>query len=193
MIEFIKHIDTQLFLFLNGINSPFLDQMMYWISERYTWFPFYLILLIVLFKQFKIKGFYILLFVAVLIALSDKISVILFKDYFQRYRPCYNENIKQMVHLLNNNCGGQYGFVSSHASNTFALAVFLGGFFNHFYKYSRTLLLCWAAIVSYSRIYLGVHYPLDIIGGALLGAAIAYGLSKILLFLNTKFNLEIMK
>lgn len=109
----------------------------------------------------------VVLSVAILIALSDQISVHLFKETFERYRPCHNLLIKDKVHLLNGYCGGDFGFVSSHASNTFALTTFLIFFFRR-----KDVALCmylWAAFVSYSRVYAGVHYPFDVLGGMVLG------------------------
>ena len=109
----------------------------------------------------------------ILITLSDSVAARVIKESVQRLRPTHNPAIESLVHIVNDYRGGSYGFVSNHASNTFALAVFLSLLFRN--RYFSIGILIWAAVVSYSRIYLGVHYPGDIIGGALLGVGWAYG------------------
>ncbi len=133
---------------------------------------------------------YILIAVIILIVLSDQASVQLFKEVFQRLRPCHNPQIAELVHLVDG-CGGKYGFISSHATNTFALALFMGLVLNKHIPFIFIGLLCWAIVVSYSRVYVGVHYVSDIFVGALLGMLIGwlvfFGLKK----LNQKFKLQI--
>ncbi len=172
MLETLNHLDTQLFLFLNGIHSPFWDNVMWWISGKKEWIPLYLILLAALIYRFKRKTLVILIFVALAITLSDQLAVRLFKDVFHRLRPCHNPDIQSMVHILRNHCGGLYGFISNHAANTFCLAAYLTHIFRN--RYFSWFMYVWAAIVSYSRIYLGVHYPGDIIGGALFGILVGW-------------------
>jgi len=162
-----------------------------WISERFSWIPLYLILAVLMSFKFKWKFLIILPFVALLIFFADQISVHFFKDVFLRLRPCHNPTIADLVHIVNNHCGGQYGFVSSHAANTFALAVFVGLVLKKHFKWMLCFLIIWAAIVSYSRIYLGVHYPGDILGGALLGALIGFVMWKALCYSNKSFNLNL--
>ena len=183
MLEFLLKLDTDLFLSLNSINSTFWDTVMWYISATKTWFPLYLIVLFFVFKQQKRKGFISFFFMVLIVVIADQSSVQLFKNTFQRLRPCHNEEIINLVHLVNNKCGGSYGFVSSHAANTFAFATFTSLLF--YKKHISYLLIFWAVIVSYSRIYLGVHYPLDIIGGATLGFIIGFSIFKIYKFAYT--------
>lgn len=167
MIEFLDKIDKSIFLFLNGIHSPFWDKMMYWISGDTSWIFLYIILLIGLALKYRWRMIFVVLAVALVITASDQFSVHLFKEVFMRLRPCHDPEISGLVHIVNNHCGGKFGFVSSHAANTFALAMLTSGLFKNIYF--TWFIFVWATIVSYSRIYLGVHYPGDIIGGALLG------------------------
>ena len=121
---------------------------------------------------------------------SDQASVQLFKNVFERLRPCHNPDINTMIHITGS-CGAKYGFVSSHAANSFALAVFVGLLLRHHYRYIMTGMLLWAALVSYSRIYVGVHYPGDILGGAILGGVIALFIYALMKYINHRFNLKI--
>lgn len=178
MLETLNQWDTQLFLFLNGLHSPFLDRVMWFISGKIQWLPLYLIILGILIYRFRWKTVWILLAVAMLITMSDQASVHLFKNTLERLRPCHQTEIAQLIHLVNDYCGGMYGFVSSHASNSFAVAVFTGLLIQN--RYYWTGILFWASLVGYSRIYLGVHFPGDIIGGALLGSLLALGLYRII-------------
>lgn len=167
MIDLLKDIDISIFLFFNSHHTPFMDSVMSTVANKFVWIPLYILLLFMVWRKKKNKTWLVVLFIALLIVLSDQISVHLFKETFQRYRPCHNLLLRNQVHLINGECGGLYGFVSSHAANVFALITFLGLFFR---KVSIALLLYfWACIVSYSRVYAGLHYPFDILGGILLG------------------------
>jgi undecaprenyl-diphosphatase len=177
VIETIKQIDTQLFLWLNTKHNSFFDFVMYWLSNKWVWIPFYAMLLYILIKQYGKKAIGILITITVSIILSDQISTQLFKKNFLRYRPCHNLNLQTIMHL-NGDCGGMYGFVSSHAANSFALASLLFFFLFTTNKKLGYLLFIWAMLVSYSRIYNGVHYPADIVGGMLVGITVAVFLHK---------------
>jgi len=172
MLETMESIDIALFLFLNSLHHASLDSLMLWISDKYIWIPFYLILLALIIRKHELRSLIIVVPALIfLITLSDQISVHVFKNGFERLRPCYNEDISDLIYLLGN-CGGRYGFISSHATNTFALATFIICVMK-----SRSLLyvmIVWAAVVSYSRIYLGVHYPGDVLVGAVVGSLIGY-------------------
>ena len=187
MLETLNNIDTEIFLVINGQYNSFWDFVMLWASNKFIWIPLYLLFLYFLIKNYKWKTLIILVFVAILITLSDQISLHLFKNIFQRLRPCHEPEIADMVHLINNKCGGQFSFISSHAANTFALAVFLIKIIGRSYKYFTPLILLWAILVGYSRIYLGVHYPGDVIAGALLGAALGYLIAKLFFWVQIRF------
>ena len=167
MVDFLIELDTKLIIFLNGLHADFLDQIMWVISAKETWYPFYLVLIGLLIYIYRKKSIWIILGLAILITLSDQISVKIFKDGFQRLRPSHNEALPDIIHILHGKRGGKFGFVSSHAANTFAGATFIAKLVD--LRSLRWFMYSWAAVVSYSRIYLGVHYPDDIIGGALLG------------------------
>ncbi|RRQ46152.1 phosphatase PAP2 family protein [Chryseobacterium sp. SC28] len=159
--------DQQLLLFLNGLGNSVFDPFWITVSEKWIWIPFYAILLYLLYKSFPLrKLIFILLFVAIGITISDQLANI-FKHGIHRLRPCHTESLMHRMRLVL--CGGKYGFYSGHSSNSFFLFSFLTIMIGKKYKYLPYILFVWASIVAYSRIYLGVHFPLDIAFGAAVG------------------------
>lgn len=162
----IRH-DQHLFLWLNGLHTQLLDTLMYWITFKYTWIPMYLALMTLTLWEDRKKGFFMLLTVLIAVIIADKITSGLMKPYFVRLRPCHEPNLQGLVHQVTD-CGGLYGFASSHASTSFALAIAWFSMLKSRVSY-MWLIFIWAALYSYSRIYVGVHYPGDILVGASVG------------------------
>jgi len=173
MIDYLSTLDTSLFLSINGLHNSFFDGLMLYISGKLSWLPLYLFLIYIIIRNYKWKSLLILAFIGLLILISDQLSVHAFKNVFQRLRPCHNEELKNIVHTVHH-CGGQFGFVSSHATNSFALVVFLSLLLKKFHPWLPALLIVWGILIAYSRVYLGVHYPGDVLGGAILGAGIGW-------------------
>lgn len=171
IIEALKELDQDIFLYLNQFNNDFFDIVMYWVTNKWTWMPLYLLLLIFLGIQFRKRAILITVLFITTIIVNDQFTSSFMKPYFGRLRPCHDPEIISQVHIVEK-CGGRYGFASGHSSNSFAIATFLWLFLRFMLPYSKWL-FAWAFLIAYSRIYLGVHYPLDIIVGALVGTTFA--------------------
>lgn len=170
----LVELDQQLFLILNNWGAAVWDPFWIFCSGKLTWLPLYILLLVLLFKKLPRKEALVAVgLIVILVLLADQGSVQLFKNTVQRLRPCHEPSLAGLFRLPTGACGGQFGFVSSHAANTFALAVFLGGLLRPYLRWIAAALLIWATLVAVSRVMLGVHYPGDILGGAIWGALVA--------------------
>jgi undecaprenyl-diphosphatase len=184
MFEWLNQIDTQFFLSLNGAASPFFDRFFAFFTSKETWYPLYILLLLLIVRKYKMQSIWVILFFIILIVLSDQLSGLV-KDLVERLRPTHEPSLAGQVHNPTKS-GGKYGFVSSHAANSFALAV-LTGFVSQRKRLWGVMLL-WALITSYSRIYVGVHYPFDVFFGAILGVLIAWGVYWLLKIFDEHFQ-----
>lgn len=177
MIDKLNELDTRLFLFLNSLHNTFFDPIMYWASDKWFWIPFYLLIIILIIRQYKWQSVLILISIALLITISDQLSSHLIKPWAERLRPSHEPALAGLVHLSKAGPGGSYGFVSGHATNSFALFVFLSLILSSKFRWLKYILCFWAILVSYSRIYVGVHYPGDVICGAILGSLVGCGVA----------------
>jgi len=173
MLEYLKQLDIKILLAINGLHTPFLDKCMLVITHRYTWIPLYLFILGFLFVKKEKKAILPILFMIAAIVSSDLFASSLMKPLFLRLRPCHNAEVSQLLYLIEDVCGGRYGFISSHAANTFAFVTFLLLYIGNEYKWVK-FLFAWSILVSVSRVYLGVHYPADVTAGALAGSGLAW-------------------
>ena len=178
MIEEILKLDSKLFLYLNNLGTPEFDAFWTTLSKTEANILMYLFLICLFFYVQKIRPkflniFYLIFVIALMITITDQ-GANLFKDSFQRLRPCYNESLKDSLRLVKENCGGKYGFFSAHASNSFSLAIFFGLLFKNRIRYIILITIVYASLISYSRIYLGVHFPIDIIIGSSFGLCIGF-------------------
>ena len=166
-------IDTDLFLFFNSLHTDWLDGFFWLITQTWTWIPLYLVVLFFIFKRLGRRGFWGLLIVVLIILCTDQ-TCNLVKKTVQRPRPSHTEQMEGKIHLVKNSAGnayrgGAYGFPSAHAANTAAFAFFVIIYFRQQRKWVIPTAVVWSLLLSYSRLYLGVHYPLDILCGWCVG------------------------
>ena len=169
-MDTLIELDQALFLFLNSHNNSLFDFIMYWLSDKLIWLPLYVFIIITLYRDFNIQSILVILTLILVIVVVDQVTSSFMKPFFERLRPCHDPRIADLVHNYGS-CGGRFGFVSGHAANSFAVATFI---FFVLRVRNWWWLFLWASVVAYSRIYLGVHYPGDILIGGIFGAGVAY-------------------
>lgn len=189
MLEELIRLDKELFLFLNGLGNPNWDGFWMFATNKLTSIPVYFVLLVLAYKQLGLrKTLVVLLTVAILILVTDQLANF-FKYGVQRLRPCYDQDVSTIMRLVKNSCGGRFGYFSAHAANSFAVASFFTFLLKSKFRYISLLLFFWASIVAYSRVYIGVHFPLDVLTGAVIGSGMSWLFAKLYIFALHKFQL----
>jgi undecaprenyl-diphosphatase len=179
MLRKLEDLDTRLFLLLNEKHDALFDLIMYWASNQYVWIPLYLWLIFLFYRSFGKGVLYYLFWIVLLEVTSDQLSSHLIKNWACRPRPSHVASLIPYIHLSAAGPGGEYGFVSGHACNAFALAIFLIITLPRDFNRLKWLMIGWALLVSYSRIYNGVHYPGDVLGGVLLGSLLGWATGRL--------------
>lgn len=179
MIEIIKQLDIDILLWLNGSHTIFWDNIMWFATGKWTWLPFYTVLLLLLIWKYKRDSILMILLIVLLIIMSDQLASGIFKPFFERLRPSHNPYLIEKLHLVNDYRGGRFGFISSHAANVFSLAFYLTLVAREKLKWLAFILIPWAIFVSISRVYLGVHYPTDVLVPIILSIPIAWIVAQI--------------
>ena len=170
MLDSLISKDIELLIYLNNLGTLQWDGFWLFITNKFSAIPLYLLLLFFTYKQYGLKKTLgAILFVVLLIAISDQTSN-LFKYGFKRLRPCHDENISHLIRLVKEGCGGLYAYFSAHAANAMAIAVFFGLLLKIKQPILFPILILWAFFVGYSRVYIGVHFPLDVLTGIFFGA-----------------------
>jgi membrane-associated phospholipid phosphatase len=178
MTELLQ-FDETLFRLINGSwHHPFFDVLLPYWRSKYFWFPLYLFLISFLLLNFKKKGVLLLLGLALSVGMTDTLSSQIIKKSIRRLRPCQSEVLQTEVHLLVR-CGSGFSFPSSHAANHFVIATFLALTLGKTFRKIKPPLFLWAATIAYAQVYVGLHYPLDVLGGAFLGGSIGMAISLI--------------
>ncbi len=186
-METILQLDKDIFLFLNNLGTKPWDDFWLFMTHKLYQIPLYVVLLFLFYKRFGVRGTLItLVVVALMIAASDQLSNLFKNVLFRRTRPCRTAGIGEYTRMLAHHCG-RHGYFSAHAASSMALAFFTGLVFKKQLKSLFPFMILWSLIVSYSRIYVGVHYPGDIITGIIIGMGLGYGTYKLHQFLITKY------
>jgi len=183
----LREWDRQLFIFLNSLHADWLDPVMHLLTKTWFWLPLYIFLLILIIINYKKESWIILIALAIMITFSNELTSTLMKPYFARLRPSQDPSLDGIIHLVNGEKGGLYGFASSHAANTFATAVFLWLLFKKKYAWTPLLFL-WAVVMTYTRIYLGFHYPGDILVGGAIGVFFGWASFRFYKWLQVKVD-----
>ena len=188
MLDFLIDLDTQVFLFLNDLHMPLFDYFMKAFTGKLIWAPMYAVILFILYRRYGWKVATVFVVGTILtVGLADYICASHIRPYVERLRPSNLLNpISSEVHIVDGYRGGSYGFPSCHAANSFALATFLSLLFSA--RRFTIFILAWAFLNSYSRLYLGVHYPGDLIIGGLIGSLIAVGVYYLSKYIANKIS-----
>ena len=188
-MDSLLELDKSLFLFLNSLGTTSWDAFWMFTTNKLSSIPLYIVLCFFSFKAFGWKKTLLLIVtVAIMVGVTDQLANA-FKYGFKRLRPCYNEELVMLMRLVKDSCGGSFGYFSAHASNSFGVALFFITIWRKVYpsKWFVFGMVIWALLVAYSRIYIGVHFPLDVLTGMCFGIVLGLSFGKLYVFLSKKF------
>ncbi|MGI9551061.1 MAG: phosphatase PAP2 family protein [Aurantibacter sp.] len=191
MLETLLEYDRELFLFLNNLGGSGWDDFWLFVTNKWSSIPVYLLLLLLSLKQFGPKRTLMVLMVVTLMILSTDQLANFIKYGVQRLRPCFDTDVNELMRQVKDACEnrGRFGYFSAHAANSFAVAIFFTGLLRSMYAQIGIFLIVWAIFIAYSRIYIGVHFPLDVLSGMLIGALFGWLFAKLTIFAVHKFPL----
>ncbi|TMM53301.1 phosphatase PAP2 family protein [Maribacter algarum] len=189
MLEEILKYDKEVFLLLNNLGTETWDGLWMFITNKYSSIPIYLLLIFLSYKQFGLKKTGLLVVTAILMITVTNGLADFFKYGVQRLRPCFDIDVNELARLVKDNCGGKFGYFSAHAGNTMAVAVFFSIILKGKFRHIGIFLLVWAVFVAYSRIYIGVHFPLDVFSGMVIGLFFGWLFAKLFIFALPKIRL----
>ncbi|MEP3211453.1 MAG: phosphatase PAP2 family protein [Maribacter sp.] len=189
MLDDLLSYDKEVFLILNNLGSETWDGFWMFVTNKFTSIPLYLLLLFLCYKQIGFKKTVLLVVVAILMIAAANGLADFFKYGVQRLRPCFDPEVNALARLVKDSCGGKFGYFSAHAGNTMAVATFFSILLKGKYRHIGIFLLFWAIFVGYSRIYIGVHFPLDVFSGMVIGLFFGWLFAKLYIFALLKLPL----
>jgi undecaprenyl-diphosphatase len=189
MLDQLVEHDKELFLILNNLGSESWDGFWMFITNKFSSIPLYLFLAYLSFRQFGLKKTLLLIVFAALMITATNGLADFFKYGVRRLRPCYDTSVNELMRLVKDSCGGKFGYFSAHAGNTMAVATFFSILLKRRFRYIGILLLVWAILVAYSRIYIGVHFPFDVFSGMVIGLLFGWLFAKLFIFTLPKIRL----
>ncbi|WP_250434108.1 phosphatase PAP2 family protein [Hanstruepera flava] len=191
MLEQLVQLDTDLFLYLNNLGTTTWDPFWMFYTTKFYWIPLYAVLLFLIYKMPNPKIFILtVVLIVLMISFTDQITNVFKKVLVMRLRPCHDPLLEGLVRLVKPNCGGQFGYFSGHASNSMAVAIFTGFMLRYRFKYLLYILIAWSIGMGYSRIYIGVHYPLDVLSGWVFGGLSGYMFYRLDKYFQNRFRMR---
>lgn len=187
MWEELIHYDKDLFLFLNNMGNPSWDGFWMFITNKLSSIPLYLLLIYLTYRYLGTRRALLVIVTAILLVVVTNGLADFFKYGVARLRPCYDSEVNTVMRLVKETCGGKFGYFSAHAANSFAIAFFFTKILGFKLRYIGIFLMVWAFLMAYSRIYIGVHFPLDVISGGLFGLVLSWIATKLYIFAQQKF------
>ncbi len=189
MLEQLLQQDKELFLLLNNLGNETWDGFWMFLTNKFSSIPLYLLLAYLSFQQWGLKKTLLLVLFAALMITATNGLADFFKYGVQRLRPCYDIDVNELMRLVKDSCGGKFGYFSAHAGNTMAVATYFSILLKDKFHHIGILLLVWAMLVAYSRIYIGVHFPVDVFSGMAIGLLFGWLFAKMFIFALPKIRL----